>query len=158
MATSQPLYSQFVQFPAGSNHAAIVIGKGGACLKSLSTEFRGVRIAIPTESQVLPQDKSKFPFIYIGGADAKMVHEATIRVFELVMTSMTRERFNLLSENAKIEKLEEDIQYKDLKIFEQKEQIADLKISAGVESDDEEEEETGITMGGGSSTTLSYGE
>ena len=66
-----------------------------------------------------------------------------------------------MREKNKIEELETDIQYKDLKIFEQKEQIAELKISAGVESDDEDdddEEETGITMGGGSSTTLSYGE
>jgi len=134
-----------------------VIGKGGNCIKHLIEEF-GVRIAVPLEKQVLPGDKDKFPFIYIGGDDPKKVHEATIRVFELVLMSMSRERGMLLRVKNNVDELGSELQYKDLKIFEQKEQIAELKISAGVESEgeeEEEEEETGITMSCGSSSATS---
>ena len=141
---------QFIQFPEGSHHAAIVIGKGGTAIKALMVQFR-VKISIPKKEHVKPQDMGMFPFIHVSGR-MKEVNAATLHIYELVYTSMFRERGNLLKVKRELDDVGQTLQHMDVQKFEYEEQIKELKMY----EDSDDEEEDGITMNGSCSGELGY--
>lgn len=89
---------EFVQFPkqnGGWQHSKIVFGKGHSCINTLMAET-GCNIVQPKWKDVKPEHKKLFPFFYIEGPSTGHVLDATVRVMKLLMTSMSRERFDLL--------------------------------------------------------------
>ena len=120
------MFSKYIQFPKFSKHASIVIGRHGSCVKGLISKY-GVTIAIPKIGDVKPEDKDKFPFIFVGGEDERKVHEASIHIFQLVITSMTRERLELLNNIPMLEESRKELDVKSAELVVQEDTIKGLK-------------------------------
>ena len=73
----------------------------------------GCNIVQPKWTDVKPEHKKMFPFFYIEGPSELHVLDAAVRVMKLLMTSMSRERFDLIKA---ADELEEIVQHQKLKI------------------------------------------
>ena len=73
----------------------------------------GCNIVQPKWSDVKPEHKKMFPFFYIEGPSQVQVLDASVRVMKLLMTSMSRERFDLIKA---ADELDEIVQHQKLKI------------------------------------------
>ena len=107
--------TQIIQFPkqmGGWQHSKIVFGKGHSCINKLMRET-GCNIVQPKFSDVRPEHKKLFPFFWIEGPTNGHVLDASVAVMKLLMTSMSRERFDLLKS---VDELEEIVQHQKLKI------------------------------------------
>ena len=114
---------QFVQFPkqnGGWQHSKIVFGKGHSCINTLMAET-GCNIVQPKWKDVKPEHKKLFPFFYIEGPTGGHVLDAAVRVMKLLMTSMSRERFDLLKA---ADEFEEIIAHQKLKIADMEQEQA----------------------------------
>ena len=114
---------QFVQFPkqnGGWQHSKIVFGKGHSCINTLMAET-GCNIVQPKWKDVKPEHKKLFPFFYIEGPSQAHVLDAAVRVMKLLMTSMSRERFDLLKA---ADEFEEIIEHQKLKIADMEQEQA----------------------------------
>ena len=114
---------QIIQFPkqnGGWQHSKIVFGKGHSCINTLMRET-GCNIIQPKWTDVKPEHKKMFPFFYIEGPTETHVLDASVRVMKLLMTSMSRERFNLLKA---ADEFEEIIEHQKLKIADMEQQQA----------------------------------
>lgn len=130
-------FEYYIRFPAKSKHAAIVIGKGHSTINALKDEFSGkegwekVVIAVPKFKDVKEEHKKMFPFIFVGGRDLKRVHGATIRVYELLLTSISRERVGIFHELARKDAVVEECRRKDAIIASLNSKIDELKSKVG---------------------------
>ena len=114
---------QIIQFPkqnGGWQHSKIVFGKGHSCINTLMRET-GCNIVQPKWTDVKPEHKKLFPFFYIEGPSEVHVLDAAVRVMKLLMTSMSRERFDLLKA---ADEFEEIIEHQKLKIADMEQQQA----------------------------------
>ena len=81
----------------------------------------GCNILQPKWTDVKPEHKKLFPFFYIEGPSTGHVLDATVRVMKLLMTSMSRERFDLLKA---ADEFEEIIEHQKLKIADMEQEQA----------------------------------
>ena len=72
----------------------------------------GCNIVQPKFSDVRPEHKKLFPFFWIEGPTNGHVLDASVAVMKLLMTSMSRERFDILKT---VDELEEIVQHQKLK-------------------------------------------
>ena len=108
-------HHQIIQFPkqnGGWQHSKIVFGKGHSCINTLMADT-GCNIVQPKWTDVKPEHKKMFPFFYIEGPSQVQVLDASVRVMKLLMTSMSRERFDLIKA---VDELEEIVQHQKIKI------------------------------------------
>ena len=110
-------FSEIVQYPkqgTGWQHSRIVFGKGHSCINKLQTETK-CRIVAPKFSEVREEHKRMFPFFYIEGATRENVLDASVKVMKLLMTSMARERHDLIRD---CEELTATVDHQKLQIAE----------------------------------------
>ena len=110
-------FSEIVQYPkqgTGWQHSRIVFGKGHSCINKLQTETN-CRIVAPKFSEVREEHKRMFPFFYIEGATRENVLDASVKVMKLLMTSMSRERHDLIRD---CEELTATVDHQKLQIAE----------------------------------------
>ena len=81
----------------------------------------GCNIVQPKWKDVKPEHKKLFPFFYIEGPSESHVLDAAVRVMKLLMTSMSRERFDLLKA---ADEFEEIIEHQKLKIADMEQEKA----------------------------------
>ena len=81
----------------------------------------GCNIVQPKWKDVKPEHKKLFPFFYIEGPTEGHVLDAAVRVMKLLMTSMSRERFDLLKA---ADEFEEIIAHQKLKIADMEQEQA----------------------------------
>ena len=108
-------HHQIIQFPkqnGGWQHSKIVFGRGHSCINTLMADT-GCNIVQPKWTDVKPEHKKMFPFFYIEGPSQVQVLDASVRVMKLLMTSMSRERFDLIKA---ADELEEIVQHQKIKI------------------------------------------
>ena len=108
-------HHQIIQFPkqnGGWQHSKIVFGRGHSCINTLMAET-GCNIVQPKWTDVKAEHKKMFPFFYIEGPTQVQVLDASVRVMKLLMTSMSRERFDLIKA---ADELDEIVQHQKLKI------------------------------------------
>jgi hypothetical protein len=118
-------HHQIIQFPkqnGGWQHSKIVFGSGHRCIDTLKKET-GCNIVQPKWTDVKAEHKKMYPFFYIEGPTQVQVLDASVRVMKLLMTSMSRERFDLIKA---ADELEEIVQHQKLK-------IADMEQEQGPE-------------------------
>lgn len=116
-------HNQIIQFPkqnGGWQHSKIVFGKGHSCINTLMSET-GCNIVQPKWTDVKPEHKKMFPFFYIEGPTQVQVLDASVRVMKLLMTSMSRERFDLIKA---ADELEEIVEHQKLKIADMEQEQA----------------------------------
>ena len=116
-------HHQIIQFPkqnGGWQHSKIVFGKGHSCINTLMSET-GCNIVQPKWTDVKPEHKKMFPFFYIEGPSQVQVLDASVRVMKLLMTSMSRERFDLIKA---ADELEEIVQHQKIKIADMEQEQA----------------------------------
>lgn len=137
MPSTSKTFEYYIRFPAKSKHAAIVIGKGHSTINALKDEFSGkeawekVVIAVPKFKDVKEEHKKMFPFIFVGGRDLKRVHDATIRVYGLLLISISRERVEIFHELARKDTVVEECRRKDAIIASLNSKIDELKSKVG---------------------------
>jgi len=105
--------------PFSSNHAAIIIGKGGSTISQLQIET-GCFIQVKRRD---PKNGRPMPFVLIQGPNEKSVNQATIRVQGLIIKSMMAKETTQASE---INDLGQQNQFLELKIADREEELKKL--------------------------------
>ena len=106
--------------PIPGKHGGIVIGKGGGYLKQLGMEF-DVKISnMPAQ----PERKRPTPYFLIESYFEKNLNMASIRVYELIVKSMTQANTKLASH---LSNLSQESQHTNLVLAEKDETITQLK-------------------------------
>jgi hypothetical protein len=113
-------YPFFTMIPIPGKHGGIVIGKGGRYLDQLGIEF-GVKISnMPSQ----PERKRPTPYFLIESYFEKNINMASIKVYELIVKSMTQANTKLASH---LSDLGQESQHTNLVLAEKDETIIQLK-------------------------------